>query len=75
MLFRSMEKTPAKLLDIQIGDIILSIDGVELKDMKYGEQEIPYRLIGEVGSRVEMEISRGSETHVVKLRRVNITEL
>jgi len=69
------DKSPAENADIQSGDIILSIDGVELKDMKYGGEEIPYRLIGEVGSRINLEISQGAETSEVKLRRVHISDL
>ncbi len=70
-----LDNSPAKNTDIQIGDIILSIEGVELKDMTYGEEEIPYRLIGEVGSRVNLEIKQGTETSEVRLRRVHISDL
>ncbi len=70
-----MDKSPATNADIQTGDIILSIDGVELKDMTYGAEEIPYRLIGEVGSRVNLEISQGTETSEVRLRRIHISDL
>lgn len=70
-----MDKSPAKNADIKRGDIILSIEGVELKDMTYGKEEIPYRLIGEVGSRVRLEISQGTETSEVRLRRVHISDL
>lgn len=70
-----MDKSPAENADIQRGDIILSIEGVELKDMTYGGEEIPYRLIGEVGSRVRLEISQGTKTSEVRLRRVHISDL
>lgn len=70
-----VDKSPAQNADIQVGDIILSIDGVELQDMTYGEEEIPYRLIGEVGSRVDLEISRETEASEVRLRRVHISDL
>lgn len=69
------KKTPADNSDIKKGDIILSIDGIALKDMKYGAEEIPYRMIGEVGSRVKLEVSRGTETFEVNLRRINMNDL
>ena len=70
-----MAKSPASNSDIKKGDTILSIDGVTLEEMKYGAEEIPYRMIGEVGSRVELEVNRGTETFDVRLRRVNINDL
>jgi len=64
-------KSPASNQEIKKGDIIESINGVIFKDMKFGAEEIPYRLIGEVGSRVELVIVSGTETRKVKLMRVN----
>lgn len=70
-----MLKTPAAYEEIKVGDIILSINGTELKDMAYGAEEIPYRLIGEPGSKVELKIKSGTEIMTVDLRRVNINDL
>lgn len=69
------ENSPAARENIQKGDIILAIDGVELKDMKYGYEEVPYRLVGRVGSRVDLKMQRGTEVFVVTLTRVNIEDL
>lgn len=70
-----MDNSLAKTMGIQKDDVIVSIDGVRYEDMKYGEAEIPYRLIGEVGSRVELKVSRASEVSVINLRRVHINDL
>lgn len=66
-----IKKSPADYQGIKPGDIIESINGTTLKDMKYGAEEIPYRLIGQVGSRVEIVLSREAETRTVKLTRVS----
>lgn len=75
VITKVLDKTPARHAGLKKGDIILAIDGLELKDMKYGEEEIPYRMIGEVGSYVNLEISRDGETFDLDLRRVDIDEL
>ncbi len=72
---RVIEKTPAAAEEIKKGDIIETIDGIALKDMKHGAEEIPYRLIGEVGTRVELKMTRGTESTTVKLTRVNINDI
>lgn len=70
-----LDKTPARHAGLKKGDVILAINGIELKDMEYGEEEIPYRLIGEAGSSVSVDISREGETFNLDLRRVDINEL
>jgi len=70
-----MKKSPAAYEEIKVGDIIESINGVTLQAMKYGGEEIPYRLIGEVGSKVELKIISGGESMTVNLRRVNINDI
>lgn len=70
-----MAKTPAAYEEIRVGDVILSINGTELKDMKCGAEEIPYRLIGEPGTKVQMRISSGKEILDVEIKRININDL
>ncbi|MGI6451334.1 MAG: PDZ domain-containing protein [Desulfitobacteriia bacterium] len=70
-----MPKSPAAFEAIRVGDIILSINGTELKDMKYGAEEIPYRLIGQPGSVVQFKIDNGKEVFEVNLKRVKINDL
>lgn len=66
--------TPAASAEIRAGDVIQSIDGVKLSEMKYGKDELAYRLIGEVGSKVELELLQGTEVKKVNLKRININE-
>ncbi len=70
-----MLKTPAAYEEIKVGDVILSINGTELKDMAHGAEEIPYRLIGEPGSKVQLEIKSGTEIMAVDIKRININDL
>lgn len=67
-----MPNSPAYLEKIEVGDEIVAIDGTELKDMKYGAEEIPYRLIGEVGSKVKIKISSPKESYEVELKRMKV---
>jgi len=70
-----MPKSPAAFEQIKVGDIILAIDEVELKDMRYGAEEIPYRLIGKVGTKVKLKIKSDSEEFTVTLTRVDSRSL
>ena len=72
---RVIPKSPAAYEQIKVGDIILAIDGVELKDMRYGAEEIPYRLIGRFGTEVDLKIKSDSEEYEVTLTRVNVNSL
>jgi len=71
---RVVAKTPADYAEIKSKDIIQSINGVTLQEMKYGADEIPYRMIGEVGSKVEFKIQSGTEVRTVNLKRINLNE-
>ncbi|NLP44414.1 MAG: PDZ domain-containing protein [Peptococcaceae bacterium] len=70
-----MPKSPAAFEQIKVGDTILTIDGTELKDMRYGAEELPYRLIGQVGTKVDLKIKSDEEEFEVTLTRVDINSL
>ena len=67
-----LPQSPAAFEDIRVGDIILEINGTKFEDMKYGAEEIPYRLIGEPGSVAQFKIDNGTEIFDVKLKRIKV---
>lgn len=57
------------------GDRIKAINGLELKDMEYGIAEVPYRLIGKVGTEVTLTMVKGSRVYDVVLTRIDAKEI
>lgn len=66
-----MEDTPAFSADIQPGDFILEVDGVELKGMTL--TQIVKRIRGTIGTQVKLKIARqGKDPFEVVLTRAKI---
>ncbi|MFA6807541.1 MAG: PDZ domain-containing protein [Eubacteriales bacterium] len=62
---------PADVANLKRGDVILAINGIKYENMKYGFEEVPYRLVGEVGSKVTLTIMRKDNTFDVEMTRIN----
>lgn len=65
-----IDNSPAQEAGLQSGDIILTVDGVEVKDMDI--TLVSRRIMGERGTTVEIEILREEETFTETITRRSI---
>ena len=68
-----VDSSPASAAGLQIGDIIISIDGQIIKEMSV--ESVKQLLKGEVGSTLTLGIDRESKQILVKLQREQMTEI
>ena len=68
---RTMKGSPAENAGIMAGDIVVSIDGMSVKEIGY--QAAVNMIKGEAGSQVTLDILRGTETITVIVVRAQYT--
>lgn len=62
--------SPADLSDLEVGDIILKIDGIEVNSM--GLDELITRIKGTTGTEVSITVKRNQETLTYKMIRTSV---
>jgi hypothetical protein len=64
-----MPGLPAAKAGLKPGDIIVAVNGINVKDMDYGLEEALYRIKGKAGTTVKLTINRNGKVFDVQMER------
>lgn len=66
---------PAEKAGLLIEDMIEAVDGIRIEEMKYGMDEVLYRMRGQVGDKINLTINRNGIVFDLEIERVRDVSL